>query len=153
MTAYISEFKGYLSSEKMVSANTLESYIRDINKYVEYLAKEKVENVLLVTNAAVSEYIDYLRNAGRSASTIARTIASVRSFYRFLLMKNLISYDPTANLKADKVDKKSPEILRYKRSVRPPPEKENHLKHTAVLCTVTPKWSKPTLPLKSEYLW
>ena len=52
-----------------------------------------------------------------------------------------------------KIRIKSPEILRCKRSVRPPPEKENHLKHTAVLCTVTPKCSKQTFPLKSECLW
>ena len=47
---------------------------------------------------------------------------------------------------ADKIRIKSPEILRYKRSVRPPPEKENHLKHTAVLCTVTTKWTMAATP-------
>ncbi len=111
MVLYIDEFESYLSSEKHASANTLESYKRDISQFADYLAGIKAESALLATNAMVSGYIEYLKSAGRAASTVARTVASVRAYYRFLVMKKLISYDPTANLKTEKVKKTAPEIL------------------------------------------
>lgn len=111
MTSYIDKFEKYLVEEKRVSANTLESYRRDINQYTEYLEQQKYDSVLLVTNSTIFEYIEQLKLMGKATSTIARTLASIRGFYRFLVKEKLMSYDPTSNLKSDRVEKKTPEIL------------------------------------------
>lgn len=111
MTAYIEEFEEYLVNEKKVSANTLESYKRDIGGFVGFLEHESFESALLANSAVVSAYIGYLKNLGKAASTLARNIASVRAYYKFLLREELVSSDPTVELKADKIPKKAPEIL------------------------------------------
>ena len=111
MTAYISEFEEYLMNEKKVSDNTLESYKRDICQFVGFLEHESFDSTLLATGASVSAYIDYLKALGKAASTLARNIASVRAYYKFLLHEKLISYDPTAEIKSGKIPKKEPEIM------------------------------------------
>lgn len=111
MNIYIKEFEDYLISEKRVSANTLESYKRDIVQYSEYLESEKIESVIFVTNATVVSYVEHVKKCGKAASTVARTVASIRAYYKFLVMKNIMSYDPTNNIKTDKVKKKMPEVL------------------------------------------
>lgn len=111
MTAYISEFEEYLVNEKKVSDNTLESYKRDIGQFVGFLEHESFDSSLLATGAAVSAYIAYLKDLGKAASTLARNIASVRAYYKFLLHEKLISYDPTADIKFGKIPKKEPEIM------------------------------------------
>ncbi len=111
MTAYLSDFENYLINEKKASANTLESYRRDIGQFEGYLKDIGAESVLLVTNTAIAGYIEHMKDIGKAASTVARTVASVRGFYRFLKSRSLISYDPTLDIKADKVEKKAPEIL------------------------------------------
>lgn len=111
MTAYIREFENYLADEKKLSVNTLESYKRDISNFVVFLEHESFESSLFVTGALISEYMDYLKSLGKAASTLARNIASVRAYYKFLLHEKLISYDPTSDIKADKIPKKEPEIL------------------------------------------
>ena len=112
MTAYITEFEDYLVHEKKVSDNTLESYKRDICQFIGFLEHdEQFESSLLATSASVSAYIEHLKELGKAASTLARNVASVRAYYKFLLREKLISYDPTANIKAGKIPKKEPEIL------------------------------------------
>lgn len=111
MTAYISEFEEYLMNEKKVSDNTLESYKRDIGQFVGFLEHESFDSTLLATGASVSAYIDYLKALGKAASTLARNIASVRAYYKFLLHEKLISYDPTAEIKSGKIPKKEPDIM------------------------------------------
>ena len=111
MISYIDKFEKYLVEDKRVSSNTLESYKRDINQYIEYLESVKCDSVLLVTNNTVCEYIEHLKRQGKATSTVARTLACIRGFYRFLVKENLMSYDPTSNLKSDRVEKKMPEIL------------------------------------------
>ncbi|HAZ37635.1 MAG TPA: site-specific tyrosine recombinase XerD, partial [Clostridiaceae bacterium] len=56
-------------------------------------------------------YILYLKKENKAPSSISRSIASIRSFYHFLLKSNIVNYDPTIDLESPKVEKKMPEIL------------------------------------------
>ena len=82
MKDLISEFNAYLLNVKKSSSNTVESYIRDINRYSEYL-KTSDRDFLNADTAVLRGYLDYLTMLGKSESTKTRIIASIRCFYKF----------------------------------------------------------------------
>ena len=106
-------FFDFLENEKKLSNNTLQSYKRDIRQYKEYLEANKI-NYNKVTEKIMKEYIEYLTEKGKKASTISRCIASIRSFYQYELKNKKIKKDPTANIQSPKIEKKAPSTLTFK---------------------------------------
>jgi len=100
----------YLKKEKNVSENTLLSYKRDIVAFSDFLEKEKITEKT-VSGTVILDYMMRLQKAGKSASTVSRNLASIRSFYRFLQNTGEIVQDPTINLHSLKIEKKLPEVL------------------------------------------
>ena len=107
----IREFITYLHNIKQTSNNTEISYERDLNKMAAYLERQGVYNPLKVTETDLNGYLSYLRRNKFAASTISRSVASIRAFYQFLFRAHQIVQDPSENLKPPKVEKKTPEIL------------------------------------------
>ena len=114
MKDYQNEFKNYLIDSKGVSGNTFESYVRDVNKFIKYLEISGYESVSDVSREGVEEYLTYCRNNGKSVSTITRTVASIRCYYKFLMSEGLANSNPTAGIKSVVSEKKLPEILTSK---------------------------------------
>ena len=111
MNQLISSFTVYLDQEKKVSKNTLESYKRDITQYLTYLTHIEIQNVFLTNKTTVITYLLYLQKNGKSTATISRSLASIRSFYKFLLLNKLIESDPTNNLETPKTERQIPNTL------------------------------------------
>ncbi|SES70366.1 tyrosine recombinase XerD subunit [Natronincola peptidivorans] len=111
MNQLISNYVDYLTNEKQLSNNTLESYIRDIKQYLEYLNSNEILDVVYTNKTTIITYLLHMQNKGRAVSTISRSIASIRCFYQFLLQNNLVVKDPTLNLETPKAKKKLPSIL------------------------------------------
>lgn len=111
MTAYLPEFKTYLVEKKGVSRNTLESYMRDVRQYVDYLQLGSGEEIANTTAASVESYISNLHTLGKSPATVTRTVASVRAYYQFLMLEGVISSNPAKGIKLERAEKKSPEVL------------------------------------------
>jgi len=107
-----SEFINYIKWDKELSSNTIESYKRDLNKFIKYLDENNI-NIALeeISQTNIISYMFYLEIQGKAPSTISRNLASIRSFYQYLLNKGLIKKDPTLNLKSPKNKKRSPNIL------------------------------------------
>ena len=80
----IREFITYLHNIKQTSNNTEISYERDLNKMAAYLERQGVYNPLKVTETDLNGYLSYLRRNKFAASTISRSVASIRAFYQFL---------------------------------------------------------------------
>ena len=80
MEKQIKLFLEFLENDKRVSKNTLESYRRDIMQYADYI-EENHMNYTKTSNEEIEEYMDYLKEGGKKASTISRNLASIRSFY------------------------------------------------------------------------
>ena len=114
MESWLEDFSHYLSVEKGLAQNTLESYRRDIRKYLAYLRKEKIEGPAKVSRQAITGYLDYLKQAGHAPSTISRNIASIRSFYNFLIQENLVEENPAQQLETPRLEKKLPRVLTTK---------------------------------------
>ena len=97
MEKHIKQFLDFIQNEKKLSNNTLQSYSRDINQYKDYLETNKI-NYLKVDNEQIKEYLNYLQEIGKKTSTISRNLASIRSFYQYLIRIKKIRRDPTENI-------------------------------------------------------
>lgn len=111
MQELLGEFSSYLGKEKRMSANTVESYLRDVRQYVEFLAREGLGPAERVDRLVILAYIGHLRRQGRSDSTACRAVAGLRCFYRFLHSRDLVEEDPTLGLKPPRVQKREPIVL------------------------------------------
>lgn len=100
----------YLRLEKGFSANTLDAYMRDLQKLVDYYEREQVD-FREVTLQQLDQFAASLLDTGVSHKTIARVLAGVRSFYHFLLMEKEIKQDPTELLASPSRGLYLPQVL------------------------------------------
>lgn len=113
LMSYIELFLDYLINNKELSANTLESYKRDIRQFEVYL-REHALSLEKVTKTIIITYLIALQKKGKATSTISRNLASIRCFYQFMQNERYIEIDPSANLESPKVEKKLPSVLTKK---------------------------------------
>ncbi len=113
MDKQIKLFLEFLQNDKRLSDNTLQSYKRDIVQYQDYLTHNKI-NYSKVTKAEIKEYLEVLQNMNKKTSTISRNLASIRSFYQFLLKSKKVKADPTEGIQSPKIEKKAPSVLSSK---------------------------------------
>ena len=86
----LEQYREYLITVKNASSNTENSYMRDLRQLQAYLSAEIVICLPDADEPSLSNYLSFLRNAGKSASTLSRNIASWKNFYQFLLQKNIV---------------------------------------------------------------
>ncbi|HCA21215.1 MAG TPA: site-specific tyrosine recombinase XerD [Lachnospiraceae bacterium] len=110
MGDYIKSFIEYLKEVKRSSENTVASYRRDLSKLDSYLNSNKI-SLKEVNSTTLNTYILKLEKEGLSSATVSRNVASIRSFFAFLLNRGMISSNPTESIKPPKVEKKAPETL------------------------------------------
>ncbi len=110
METLIDKYFEFLVNTKGVSQNTLLSYKRDIKDFVAY-AEDNGLNIETAGGTSILDYLMKLQKSGKSASTVSRNLASIRSFYRFMQNEGVVKADPTANLHSLKMKKKLPEVL------------------------------------------
>lgn len=92
--AILRRYVQYLRLEKSFSANTLDAYLRDVQRLVDYYSEEGID-FRQVKLEELDRFTSALTDLGISHKTIARILAGVRSFYRFLLLEKEIEADPT----------------------------------------------------------
>ncbi|MFZ5965822.1 MAG: site-specific tyrosine recombinase XerD [Bacillota bacterium] len=114
MITVLDGFIHYLSNEKELSKNTLESYKRDIFQYIGFLNDRHLSDFKDTNKTTIITYILDLQKKGKATSTISRNLASIRSFYQFLLNEKYIDKDPTINLESPKTEKRLPSVLTLK---------------------------------------
>ena len=110
MEKQIKLFLEFLENDKKLSENTLQSYRRDIIQFEEYLDSERL-SYSKMNQQEIKKYIEYLKKIGKKTSTISRNLASIRSFYQFLLRTKKVKVDPTDGMQSPKIEKKAPSIL------------------------------------------
>lgn len=110
METLIEKYFDFLVNTKGVSQNTLLSYKRDIKDFVVF-AQDNGLHIETAGGTSILDYLMKLQKKGKSASTVSRNLASIRSFYRFMQNEGVVQTDPTANLHSLKMKKKLPEVL------------------------------------------
>jgi tyrosine recombinase xerD len=113
MEKQVKLFLDFLKDDKKLSDNTLQSYRRDIEQYEKYVSENKI-NYLKATEETILEYMEYLREENKKESTISRSLASIRSFYQYLIRIKKIKKDPTMTIESPKINKRTPNILTSK---------------------------------------
>jgi len=105
-------YENYLKLEKSLSENSISAYINDINKLVEFLGKNyKKTGPEKVKLQHLKNFVEWLNERGVSPRTQARTISGIKSFFKYMLIEEKISGDPTALLESPKIGRKLPDIL------------------------------------------
>ncbi len=108
--AIISKYKTYLRLEKALAENSIEAYLTDLDKLFRYLACEQMD-YKTITYSDLQHFVASLHDLGIHPRSQARIISGIKSFYRFLLLDDYISSDPTELLESPKIGMKIPEVL------------------------------------------
>lgn len=110
MDKQIKLFLDFLQKEKKLSDNTIQSYRRDISQFEKYLNDNNLQ-YSKVSEEDIKNYLKTLKKSGKKSSTASRNLATIRSFYQFLVRTKKIKKDPTANIQSPKVKKNVPSVL------------------------------------------
>lgn len=111
MADHVADYRRYLAEEKHAQDNTLNSYIRDLNQFQTWLNGTGVTDLRKVKKENVGEYLHYLDSKGKSPATVTRSVASIRSFYNYMVLAGRVKANPAKAVSGMKVERKYPEIL------------------------------------------
>ena len=106
----VSRYRRYLKLEKGYSVNTLDAYMRDVDKLFRYLAVEQVD-VLDMKLEDLEHFAAFISDLGIGPRSLARILSGVRQFYRFLVIDGYLEVDPTELLESPKQPDHLPEVL------------------------------------------
>lgn len=96
--------------KKHMSKNTLDAYIRDINRFYNFI-KKREGNLKEVEVVSIMAYVQYLQKEGKAISSIVRNIVSLRNFYKYLMVKRVINENPLLYYEIPKVKHNIPKVL------------------------------------------
>jgi len=109
---YIQSFKAYLQLEKSLSGHSVQAYLDDVGKFMQYC---EIENIGFEPKSIqlhhLTGFISWLHDMGLSATSQARIISGIRAFFRFLATEKIIETDPSQLLEMPKTGRKLPEVL------------------------------------------
>lgn len=109
---YIQGFKAYLQLEKSLSEHSVQAYLDDVGKLMQYC---EIENIPFEPKTIelkhLTGFISRLHHMGLSANSQARIISGIRAFFRFLAIEKMIETDPSQLLEMPKLGRKLPEVL------------------------------------------
>ena len=105
----IKSFSTYLRIERSLSTNTIESYSNDLNKLSDFLTPKSIS----ATKVRLNDLKGFITSISEilSETSQSRIISAIKSFYKFLLIENLIQTDPSENLVSPKIGRKLPNVL------------------------------------------
>jgi integrase/recombinase XerD len=105
------DFFHYLQVERGLSDNTLKSYKRDLQRYTESIQSGEHTSWNEVNRTDIIHFLYKLRDEGKSAATIARSISSIRQFHHFLLREEVVKHDATLHIETPKKERRLPDVL------------------------------------------
>lgn len=114
MKNYAVDFESFLTNEKKSSKSTIESYMRDINKFTAYCDFNKIKSMQTVSTDIIKKYEQYMCFSGQSEATVSRALASLRCYFNYLVREKIIVDSPMNLVEKRHTTKKLPEILTNK---------------------------------------
>ena len=111
MDEHLDSFLVYLTMNRGLSKNTIESYSRDISSLTAFLGKRGISDSTAVSEHEIAAFFEHLRKKKLSPRSVARNIVSLKQFFRFLLTENVITGDPMRNTVSPKPAKTLPHTL------------------------------------------
>jgi integrase/recombinase XerD len=111
MRELIDTLLNYLSVERGLAKNTILSYREDLNYYIDFLTSRYIDALSKTTKNDIINFMLYQKDKGLAANSIARRLAAIKVFYRFLARERILETDPTSLIDSPKLWKKIPETL------------------------------------------
>lgn len=112
MEDQIRDFIHFLTIEKGLAKNTIVSYERDLKSYMQYVKNvEQIQDWNNSHRTNIMHFLAYLKDQGKSSKTIARHIASIRSFHQFLLREKVTDHDPSVHIETPQPERSLPKVL------------------------------------------
>lgn len=105
------DFESYLKIEKSLAKNSVESYSRDVKKWIEFAEISNIKTVENTTLQDLQHFIGFLFDMGLSSRSQARIISGIKAFFKFLVLENYIEDDPSELLEQPRIGTKLPEFL------------------------------------------
>ncbi|MDO6389813.1 site-specific tyrosine recombinase XerD [Pontibacter sp. BT731] len=110
----ITQFEQYLRLEKSLSGNSVEAYLRDVRKLTDFMAIKGITvQPEQMTPAILREFLEWVAELGMTPHSQARTLSGIRAFYKFLIMEDMLTADPTETIEAPKLSRKLPDTLHF----------------------------------------
>jgi integrase/recombinase XerD len=112
--AYKKGFKAYLQLEKSLSDHSVEAYLRDVDKLTEFLlAAEQTQSPADIDLKTLQQFIKWISELGMTATSQARIISGIKGFYKYCLIENIVTTDPTTLVEAPKLKRSLPDVLSF----------------------------------------
>ncbi|PLT28264.1 site-specific tyrosine recombinase XerD [Peribacillus deserti] len=112
MQDQIRDFLHFLTVEKGLSHNTIISYERDLKSYLKFLMNvEQIQDWNSCQRVSIIHFLSHLKGQGKSSKTLARHIASIRSFHQFLLREKAADHDPSVHIESPQAERSLPKVL------------------------------------------
>ena len=114
ITPYLNGFKAYLTLERSLSDHSVEAYLRDVSKLYDFLSQADTEySILTTTPDQLTDFLQYLTELGLSAGTQSRILSGIKAFYKYLLLEELVTDDPTELISSPGLGRKLPTVLTF----------------------------------------
>jgi len=111
---YKKGFKAYLQLERSLSNNSIEAYLNDIEKLTIYLqAQGELKNPAELILPDLQKFVQWVAQLGMTATSQARIISGIRTFYKYCLLEDISAVDPTTLLEAPKLKRALPDFLSF----------------------------------------
>lgn len=111
---YIQHFKNYLRLERSMSENSIEAYLRDVEKLSQFASMiERNPTPEKIDERDIADFLEYINQFGLTATSQARILSGIKAFYRYLALENIILTDPTQLIEAPKTGRKLPDTLSF----------------------------------------
>src|ERR1700754_4661193 len=111
---YKKGFKAWLQLERSLSDNSIEAYLRDIDKLTQYLqAAGTLKNPEAIELKDLQSFLHWIGELGLNAASQARILSGIRSFYKYCSIEQIVKQDPTTLLESPKLKRALPDILSF----------------------------------------
>jgi integrase/recombinase XerD len=111
MRELIDTFLNYLSVERGLSKNTIISYKKDLDLFINFLERQHLDSLAKTKREDITSFMLHQKDGGLSSNSIARRLQAIKGFYRFLVRERILKTDPTSLMESPKLWKKIPESL------------------------------------------
>jgi len=117
--SHIKHFGSYLKLERSLSGNSIQAYVRDVEKLAQFIEMKFAGiSPLAISAKHLQAFLQYINELGMSAFSQARILSGIKAFYKYLLFEEMLEKDPTALIEGPKLGRKLPDTLDYDEIVK-----------------------------------
>ena len=112
--SYKKGYKAYLQLERSLSDNSVEAYIRDLEKLTQYLqATGQLKSPAEIQLKDLQDFVRWIAELGMNAASQSRVVSGIRNFFKYCVLENIVTKDPSVLLDTPKLSRKLPDVLSF----------------------------------------